>query len=314
MRILVCGGCGYVGGWLTDSLRKMHDVTVYDNLTYENRYLKEVKFVYGDVCDREKLLPLLKNTDVVIWLAAIVGDGACALNPETTKEVNELSVRWLTEEYKGKIIFTSTCSVYGAKDELIDEMGTTNPLSLYAQTKLNAEKFIQERNDDFVIFRLGTLFGKGDNYSRIRLDLVANVLTKQATLGEKLRVFGGEQWRPLLHVRDVASAVDFALANDISGLYNLSYKNYRIKDIANTISLNIKNTVIEYADMPYEDRRNYRVSSEKFKNLGWHPGYSLEQGIEQMREIISQGRICNVNDPVYSNQAFLTSIKSEKCK
>ena len=105
-----------------------------------------------------------------------------------------------------RIIFLSTCSVYGAQDGLLDEESSINPLSEYASSKIQAEEYLKDTNS--VIFRLGTLFGISDEFSRIRLDLVVNILVTKALTDEKLTVFGGEQWRPLLHVNDVANAIE----------------------------------------------------------------------------------------------------------
>ena len=108
-KILVVGGAGYVGGALTDLLMaRGYEIEVYDNLTYESRYLKAVNFIYGDVRDYEKLSSIINNYDIVIWLAALVGDGACAINRSLTTEINLNSVKWLVENYRGKIIFMST--------------------------------------------------------------------------------------------------------------------------------------------------------------------------------------------------------------
>lgn len=306
-KILIVGGAGYVGGYLCDILEQTedYDITVYDNLCYERMYLKKINFVYGDIREKDKLLPLLKESDIVIWLAAIVGDGACAINPKLSKEINEDSVKWLVDNYYGKIIFMSTCSVYGINNDLLDEDSKTSPLSVYAQTKLNAELYIRERAKNYLIFRLGTLYGIGDTYSRIRLDLVVNILTCKAVLGETLKVFGGDQWRPILHVRDVGIAIQFALENYICGLYNLSERNYKISSIAEVIKKNIITTKIEYTDLPFEDLRNYKVSSDKIQDFGWMPRYNLYYGIKQIKAIITEGRIPNLKDPIFSNAAYL---------
>ncbi len=311
-KILICGGAGYIGGALTDLLQQNnYEVVVYDNLLYETRFLKNVPFIYGDVRDYKKLSSIINDFDIVVWLAAIVGDEACAFNPSVTREVNVNSVKWLADNFKGKIIFTSSCSVYGINNNLIDESADTNPLSLYAETKIEAEKIIlnSSNSKNHLIFRLGTLFGISDTHSRLRFDLVVNTLTMRAAVGETLMVFGGGQWRPIVHVKDVAEAIMYSIQKDISGLYNLSYKNYMMKDIAEEIQKTLVDlgTRVEYTNVKFEDLRNYRVSSEKFKAYGWQPKYGLDQGIGEVYRQIREGRIKEPQDPVYSNATFIKS-------
>jgi nucleoside-diphosphate-sugar epimerase len=310
-KVLIVGGAGYIGGYLTDILQNEYHVTVYDNLTYEERFLKRVDFVRGDIRDTRKLLPLIRHSDVVVWLAAIVGDGACAVNPLLTKEVNLNTVDWLVEQNVGKIIFASTCSVYGKNDDILTEESPTNPLSLYAETKLAAEKLVLQW-DNTLAFRLGTLYGIGDEHSRVRLDLVANALTYKAMKGETLKVFGGDQWRPILHVKDVASAIRFGIENDLAGLYNLVDENCTILDIARRISYVIPNTHMECSDIPFEDFRNYKVCNWKIKKTGWRPNLSLYDGIGEFYHLFGQGRIKNPENPVYSNVAYLRSLINER--
>ena len=146
-KILVVGGAGYIGGYLSDLLTENHyDVTVYDSLVYESRYLKNTNFIFGDIRDTNKLSTILKDFDTVVWLAAIVGDGACAVDASLTNEVNYLAVKWLVDNYKGRIIFPSTCSVYGINNDLIDESATPNPLSMYASTKLGSKDMANCKN------------------------------------------------------------------------------------------------------------------------------------------------------------------------
>lgn len=306
MRVLIAGGAGYIGGKMTNLLiERRHTVTVYDSLVYESRYLKDVPFIYGDIRDRKKLLNIMPDYDVVIWLAAIVGDGACAIDPYLTQSINEDSVKWLVDNYKGKIVFMSTCSVYGANRDAVDEESETNPLSVYAETKLNAEQYIIKYAHDYLIFRLGTVFGLGDRHSRIRLDLVVNVLTMKATQGEVLTVFGGEQWRPLIHVIDVGEAVDYSLRNHITGLYNLSCGNYQISKIAEVIKTLIPETKITYTKMEFEDMRNYKLKGPGFTSTGWNEQYSLMDGIKEIKNIVESGRIKDLKDPIYSNEYYL---------
>ena len=304
MDILVVGGAGYVGGGIVDLLSKKHDVTVYDSLIYESSFRKDVNFIFGDIRDYKKLNPILNHYDAVIWLAALVGDGACAINPTLTHEINAETVSNLTKNFKGKIVFLSTCSVYGAQDGILNEESSVNPLSEYASSKLIAEKYLED--SDSIIFRLGTLFGIGDQFSRIRLDLVVNILTTKALQDKKMSVFGGDQWRPLLHVRDVANAIDRTLETDVNGIFNLHHKNYKIIELAEKIKEKIPDVVIETTPLPFQDTRNYQVSSEKLKvATGFEALIEIDQGINEVYDLISSNRIKDINDPRYSNQSFL---------
>lgn len=304
MNILVVGGAGYVGGGIVDKLQEKHHVTVYDSLIYENEFRKNVNFIYGDIRDYSKLNNLLKNYDAVVWLAALVGDGACSINPTLTYEINSESVKNLVSNFKGKIIFFSTCSVYGAQEGVLNEESEVNPLSEYAKSKLVAEDILT--NSDAIIFRLGTLFGIGDEFSRIRLDLVVNVLVTKALIDKKMSVFGGEQWRPLLHVKDVANAVDHTIESSLKGVYNLHYKNFKISEIADLIKDKINNVEIVTTPLPFQDARNYQVSSEKLKLASnFEAEVSLEKGIDEVFNLISSGRIKDINNPRYSNQNYL---------
>src|SRR5581483_719384 len=136
----------------------------------------------------------------------------------------------LSKNYDGRIIFMSTCSVYGAQNGELTEDSPKNPLSVYAMTKLAAEAFLEDKNA--LIFRLGTIFGVGDLFARMRMDLVVNVLTVRAAIERKLTVFGGDQFRPLLHVKDAARAVIENLETSHTDVYNLHRQNVRIIDLA----------------------------------------------------------------------------------
>ncbi|MBQ9988390.1 MAG: NAD(P)-dependent oxidoreductase [Clostridia bacterium] len=309
-KMLIVGGAGYLGGYMTDVFmqRAEYEVTVYDNLLYETRYLKDVPFIYGDVTDTEKLGAIVNDFDIVVWLAAIVGDGACAVDPALTEKVNYGSVKWLVDHYKGTIVFMSTCSVYGMNNDLIDEDAAPNPLSVYAETKIKAEMYVRENSADYLIFRLGTLYGLGDPFSRVRFDLVVNVLTLRAVQGLPLTVFGGEQWRPILHVRDVAHAIEYCLDHDVRGLYNLSERNTEINALAEQIATEVPGTTIVRQEMKYEDLRDYKVKHDRILSTGWRPQYTLEEGIRQMARVIAEHRVCDPADPIYSNVAYLKSI------
>lgn len=304
-NVLIVGGAGYVGGALTDVLAQSeHLIRVFDVLLYEDSYRKPVEFVFGDVRDHEALKPQLDWADAVIWLAAIVGDGACALNPDVSTEVNQHSVEWLAENYDGRILFLSTCSVYGAQDGVLEETSPTNPLSVYAVTKLEAERVLADKNA--LMFRLGTLFGVGDLFSRLRLDLVVNILTVRAHQRGKIMVYGGDQFRPLLHVRDVASAIAQNLFEEARGIYNLTRQNVRIIDLAYQVRNHFPDLIIEQTERKFEDTRNYRASDTKAKtDLTFVPQCSIDDGIEEIKQLLDAHRLIDVENPRYTNQGYL---------
>lgn len=306
MNILVVGGAGYIGGAITDILQDTdHRTRVYDSLVYEESYRKPADFVFGDVRDVEALSEQLEWADAVIWLAALVGDGACAINPDISMKINQDAVRWLSENYDGRIVFTSTCSVYGAQNGVLSEDSPTGPLSVYARTKLAAEQYLEDKNA--LVFRLGTLFGISDLFARLRLDLVVNVMTVRAALEGELMVYGGEQFRPLLHVRDVAEAIVQYIDTEHVGIYNLHRQNVRIVDLAYQVRNHFPDTVVSRTEMEFQDARNYRVSSDKIRaELGWRPKYSIDDGIIEIKELIETKRLKDVMNPRYTNQAFLT--------
>jgi nucleoside-diphosphate-sugar epimerase len=307
-KVLVVGGAGYTGGVLVDRLVEAgHDVRVYDNLLYETEYRKPIDFVFGDVRDQDRLSPQLSWADVVVWLAAIVGDGACAANPDLAVEINRNRVEWLANNYDGRIIFMSTCSVYGVNDDLLDENAAVNPLSVYATTKLQAEPHIMKR--DGLIFRLGTLYGISDAFSRIRMDLVVNMLTARAFFERRISIFGGNQYRPLLHVGDVAEAIVANIDSKARGAFNLHAVNTRMRDLAEQLRRPFPDLKIDFVEMAFQDNRNYRVSSEKAREaFGFAPQCSVDDGIDEVKTLLEQGRIKDIGSPRYSNSDFIRSL------
>jgi nucleoside-diphosphate-sugar epimerase len=312
MKVLVTGGAGYVGGWLTNqAVLAGHDVRVYDKLLYEDSYLKDIDFHYGDILDIESLKPHLEWADTVIFLAGFVGDPACALNPDLTMKTNVTAVQNLVNNFDGQIIFPSTCSVYGAQDGELTEESSVSPLSLYAESKIHAEKILMESGRQTLIFRLGTLFGLSDEFARLRVDLVLNVLTIRAVLENKMSVFGGKQYRPLLHVRDVATAMVPQIGTNASGLYNLHTVNTTIIDLAHQIKTIVPSAELEITESSFQDARNYMVSSERARTeLGFQPLYTPDEGIAEVAKLIKQRRITDVNLPRFSNVAALTQMFS----
>jgi nucleoside-diphosphate-sugar epimerase len=312
MKILIVGGAGYLGGAITDLLiQSKHNILVYDILLYEETYRKQIPFVYGDIRDREKLKKYLNWADVIIWLAALVGDPACALNEELTIEINKNSVQFLKDNFKGRIIYISTCSLYGAGENILDEKSSLNPFSLYAKTKFWSEEILNDAN--VLIFRLGTLYGISDNFSRIRFDLVVNTLVMRAAIHKKIGVFGGKQYRPLLHVREAASAICSAIdTTNNKGIYNLHSENVTIIEIANRIKKYFPMLQVEIDKIMFQDKRDYRVSSDKAKReLGFNPILTIDEGIKELKELLEEGRIKNSFITRFSNYLYLKPLLDE---
>jgi nucleoside-diphosphate-sugar epimerase len=304
---LVVGGAGYVGGSLTDqAVAAGHEVRVLDNLTYEDSFLKRVDFAYGDILDFSTVEKHLKWADTVVWLSALVGDPACAINPKLTRQTNVEAVRNLVNSFGGRIIFPSTCSVYGAQDGLLDETSPTGPLSLYAESKLEAETILSQADNSTLIFRLGTLFGISDSFARLRVDLVLNVLTIRAILEGSMSVFGGAQYRPLLHVRDVATAAVPNIDNDKEGIFNLHTENVTVLEIAKRVQKIIPSAEIEQTEISFQDARNYRVNSDSARaKLGFSPRWTIEEGIQEVADVILNKRIKDVSNPRFNNSESL---------
>jgi len=305
--VLVVGGAGYIGGIVVDLLQQAgYGLTVFDSLVYEPRYLKPVPFVWGDIRDTNSLLAEASKHDIIVLLAGLVGDPACQVNVQATEEINFLAVRDFVRRLSPskKLIFISTCSVYGAQDDTLDETSPTNPLSAYASTKLAAEEYVTDFGG--TIFRLGTVYGPGDTYSRLRLDLVVNILTAHAIRKKSISIFGGEQWRPIIAATDVAEYIVEACDRDRPGIYVLSRENVLLRDLGQRVADCIEGTKLTLNSIPFQDFRNYKVDNAKsLRDFSYRPRHSVEDEVFRLERIINSRRIKNLEDPVFSNGAFL---------
>lgn len=306
-KVLIIGGAGYIGGYTTDYLlQKGYDVCVFDSLLYETRYLKKVNFIYGDIRDTELVIKTAIDYDCIIIMAAFVGDPVCAGHPDLADEINHIAVKnichGLTNQH---VIFLSTCSVYGKNDNMLDEFSPVNPLSVYAKTKFKAENYIYEKNG--TIFRLGTVYGIGDSFSRIRLDLVVNVLAMRSFYEKEITIYGGEQWRPLISVKDIAGYINEAIDRGIRGTYILSNENCRMKELASRIAL--PDTTINYTESKPDDARNYKVSqfNSQLKFI-YHPVYTIEDEVKELFALFKERRIKNVYSSDYHNGEYLKNL------
>jgi nucleoside-diphosphate-sugar epimerase len=231
-----------------------------------------------------------------------------------TRAINTESVKWLTKNYKGRILFASTCSVYGKSDSLLTESSEVNPLSLYARSKIESENHLL-KYPNALIYRIGTAYGASDSHSRVRLDLAVNTLSFKGINEGKLTYFGGTQWRPFIHVKDIARAFVNGLNNDARGIHNLNTENIQIKDLAKRIG-KLTKCKVEATPHPFQDNRNYHVSADKAKKAGLLKGlkYNLDDGIREMASLASINRVSPDVSDVHSNERHLAGLMKDSKK
>jgi nucleoside-diphosphate-sugar epimerase len=322
-HVLVLGGAGFLGSVLVRALLKLkYTVTVYDNFTYGSHAIQGLDqndflcIVQGDIRDKCKLAQIMPGKDIVVNLAAIVGDAACDLDPQATREINSLACSdmfKLADECGVKrFIFASTCSVYGYADETLTESSFLYPVSLYAQSKLASEVLLlalaQKSDVSLTILRFATLFGWSP---RPRFDLVVNTMTSTAISSNKVTVFGGNQWRPHLHIRDAAEAVISVIEAPEkqvrSEIFNVgaNHLNMTIADLGRRVATAVPNCRLEVREEA-ADPRNYRVDFSKIKSrLGFNTRYDIYDGIREIYGSFRKGKIPDFTDPTYSNFAYL---------
>jgi nucleoside-diphosphate-sugar epimerase len=321
-KVLVVGGAGYVGsGLLPRMLDRGYKVRLLDMMMFGDSPIQNIidhpnlEVIRSDFRQVDKVVEAMHGVDAVIHLGGIVGDPACALDEKVTIDVNLMATRMIAEIAKGygvqRFIFASTCSVYGASDEILDEHSLLNPVSLYAKTKIASEQVLHQlAGSDFfpVILRFGTIYGFS---GRTRFDLVVNLLTAKAFKEGKITVFGGDQWRPFLHVNDAAKAVFTVLEADIEVVKNQTFnvgsdeQNKTLGQVGEMIRSMCPSA--ELLDMGQDgDRRNYRANFKKIRTvLGFTPDWTLEAGIQQVLDALRLGQVKDYKNPIYSNVQFM---------
>jgi len=320
--VLVIGGAGYIGSALLPKLLNQgYTVRLLDRLLYGAEPIlgllnhPRLELHRADFRQVDKVVMAMRDVDAVVHLGAIVGDPACALDENLTIEINLTATRRIAEIAKGcgvsRFIFASTCSVYGASDELLDEGSALKPVSLYARSKIACERILQQMaSHGFapVILRFGTIYGLS---GRTRFDLVVNLLAAKARLEGIITVSGGDQWRPFLHVDDAAEAIFSALMAPASvvgdQVFNVGSdeQNYTIGQMADIIQKLVPSARLVNLDSD-GDRRNYRVNFHKIhRTLGFRPHWTIEQGVQQVLQAIADGEVEDYRDPKYHNAQFL---------
>ena len=294
-RVLVTGGAGYLGSILIPGLlAKGYDVTVLDNFMYKQNSLLDCchydrfNVVRGDCRDERLLKTLLKTSDIIIPLAAIVGAPACKLDETAAKTVNQDAIQLLLSlrSKEQKVLYPTTNSGYGIGEQgkFCTEESPLNPISLYGVTKVEAEKAVLDSGNS-ITFRLATVFGMAP---RMRLDLLVNDFVYRATMDRAVVIFEGHAKRNYIHIRDVARAFMHALDNFSSmqgQAYNvgLSDANLSKLELCAEIQKQIPNFV--YLEAPIgedPDKRDYIVSNEKIEKTGFKPVNSLTMGIKEL--------------------------------
>lgn len=292
-KVLITGGAGYLGSTLTEHLlNEGYTVTVLDNLMYDQVSLLHLfkrdsfRFELGDVRNKELLQKLVRDHDVIIPLAAIVGMPACKANPELTVAVNYQQVVDIIQVLRDdqKLILPNTNSQYGSSDSIITEESPFRPLSLYATTKCDAENAMLA-NGNGVSLRLATVFGVSP---RMRLDLLVNDFTYKSLVDGYLVLFEAHFKRNYIHVQDIARTFQFIIENydKCKGqAFNvgLSTANLSKLELAEKIKEHVPSLVIKQDNFKEDfDKRNYIVSNAKLESLGWKPIYDLDYGITQL--------------------------------
>jgi nucleoside-diphosphate-sugar epimerase len=292
-KVLITGGAGYLGSVLTEVLLgKDYQVTILDNLIYKQTSVApfahhpNFDFVFGDVTNESLLKSLVETHDVIIPLAAIVGMPACKAQPELTVKVNYEQVRnitkWITKDQK--VIIPNTNSQYGSSTEIITEDSPFKPLSLYAETKCNAEKAVLDSGNGIAL-RLATVFGMS---YRMRMDLLVQDFVYKAITDGYLVLFESHFIRNYIHIRDIAGAFLFMIenyekCNNNAFNVGLTSANCTKLELAQTIQKYVPDLVIVENNFKQDfDQRNYMVSNSKLENAGWVPTFTLEDGIKEL--------------------------------
>ena len=310
MKILITGGAGYIGSVLTlELLKKGFEVTVIDTFMFSQNSLLDCchfdnfDVVRGDCRDKTLMQKLIKDKDIIIPLAALVGAPLCNRDEIGTITINRDAIALLDEitSKEQKILMPITNSGYGIGQEGIfcTEESPLKPISLYGQSKVDAEKIILDRGEA-ISFRLATVFGLSP---RMRLDLLVNDFTYRAVKDGFIVVFEGHFKRNYIHIRDVVRAFIHGIENFESMKnepYNvgLSDANLSKIELCNKIKEFVPNfTILEEQIGKDPDQRNYIVSNEKIEKTGFMPKYSLEFGIKELIKgytIINNNRFSNV--------------------
>ena len=320
-RVFITGGAGYVGSALVPYLlEKGYEIVVYDLYLYgdvfkgiTNPKLIEIK---GDIRDKDGLIEAAKGSDAIIHLACISNDPSFELDPELGKSVNYDAFFKVIEAAKAnnvkRFIYASTSSVYGLKSEKnVVEDASLEPLTDYSKYKAECEKALEKEDIEWVIIRPATVCGYAP---RLRLDVVVNILTVNALVNKKIKIFGGEQLRPNINIKDMVRAYELLLTSSSKKInhqiFNAGYHNLSVAEIANIVKRLCGNEV-EVEVVPTNDKRSYHINSDKIKKvLGFTPQFTVEGAVQSLILAFKEGIIKDgLNNSAYYNIRRMRELK-----
>jgi nucleoside-diphosphate-sugar epimerase len=317
---LITGGSGYIGALLAEELRGAgREVRVLDSLLHGQEDIASeqeaagIEVIRADIRDADARKRALAGVESVVHLAAIVGDPACARDPEVAEEVNVNATRELVADAGAagveRLVFASTCSNYGRMADPtvpITESGELSPVSLYAEQKVGMEKLILAGTNGVqpTCLRFATVYGVG---RRMRFDLTVNEFTRELWSDRDLEVFGEQFWRPYIHVGDAGRAVRTVLeapAEKVAGnVFNAgrSGENYRKLDLVEEIRKQTDHGKVSYVQRD-EDPRDYKVSFDKIRaELGFETLMTVPDGIAEIISALEEGSFGDPFDDRYRN-------------
>ncbi len=322
MKILLTGGAGYIGSTLTPFLLAAgHQVRVLDHLAYGGQSLLGVwthpgfEFIRGDIRDREIVRTAVADRDAVVHLAAIVGDPACSREPDLARSTNlDASLVLIAESQSAgveRFIFASTCSNYGKmknNSQYVDEDSELSPVSLYAETKVAVEDtLLQSGLSEHwcpTPLRFATIYGVSP---RMRFDLTVNEFTMEILTKKRLKVYGAQFWRPYVHARDAARAIDLVLNSSpalVGGrVFNVGAtdQNFQKRQLVEMIRPYAPDAVVEFV-FKAEDPRDYRVSFARITDqIGFKITRTVAEGIAEIAHLVRDNVIDNFADQKYRN-------------
>ncbi|MBR2761857.1 MAG: NAD(P)-dependent oxidoreductase [Solobacterium sp.] len=318
-KVLITGAAGYIGSTLVYRLlNEGYEVVGVDILKFgasaiEGAMLNpKFKLIQSDIYDVENYENEMDENTAVVSLAAVVGEPACKKFEAEARRTNyegcERLIRAAKDRHVGKLVFATTCSNYGQVPDgmMVDEEGELHPLGLYAQSKVDIEKYLINTvgNDlNWTILRFATVYGIGP---RMRFDLTVNEFAAVGTTKKELEVFLPHSVRPYTHVIDIARAIQTVLDQKDKSrgqIYNVgdSRENYEKQEIVNEVKKLIPDLKVEYVERG-TDLRSYRVNFDKIKrDLGFEVTRRVPDGVREVYEAILSGRINNLDNPNYYN-------------